>query len=70
MKETMYSGEHVTEGNVIFCVRGDKVVYSHNSGPYDPWRTPEGFIGFTYWGNDTYIPEHYSNVELIWERDV
>lgn len=70
MKESMYSGVHARTGNVIFCVRGDKVTQSTNNGPTDPWRTPAGFIGFTYWPCSDYVAEDYSDVTLVWEREV
>lgn len=70
MKETMYAGVDAFGAAVIFCVRGELHTVSPYSGALDPWCTPAGYIGFTYWQNFPYNPNDYSDVQLVWEREV
>lgn len=71
MKETMYSGVDTLDGcKSLMWVCGGIMAISSDFGSGDPWRDAEINDSPHQYPTFTHDPSRFTDLTLVWERDV
>lgn len=71
MREQMFSGiDTLDDTQSLMWVRGDLMAISTDEGDDDPWRQHNEHLSFKFAADEPHDPSRFTDLTLVWERDV